>query len=253
MSEDPALDFGSRNIPTGLIPMGEPGRSMQRPEDLSGNEFPPTGGVLSGPVGAGTDAGGEGAEDRDPDREKVAERPGLIPVCPRCHVNLLPAKHVTGIAWRCAQCEGQSLNFSQFRRMIPNLNANEIWMTAMERPVAPRRRSFCPECRRDMAAVLIPWEGREIELDVCRTCQRLWMENQKNLRYKLAGPEEPPGPKPPVIRMKGRGLDRMLSEQLRRIRSDADGPRRFDANRWLWVPFALWVLFELLRMWNRKH
>ncbi|MDB6070549.1 MAG: rhomboid family serine protease [Verrucomicrobiales bacterium] len=250
MSEDLAPDLGSRNIPTGLTPSAGPGQVPQPTEDLSGKGFPPTSGALTGPVSA-QPAGGA-ADEGDPDRLKAAERPGLIPVCPRCHVNLLPAKHATGIAWRCSKCEGQSLNFSQFRRMIPNLNANEIWLTAMEQPVAPRRRSFCPECRRDMAAVLIPWEGREIELDVCRTCQRLWMENQENLRYKLESTQESPGPKPPVIRMKGRGLDRMLAEQLRRIRSDADGPRRFDANRWLWVPIALWVLFELLRMWNRK-
>ena len=60
---------------------------------------------------------------------------GLKLICPQCQGVLAAVKHETGIAWRCGGCGGQSLNFSQFRRLIPELQANGIWASAMERPV----------------------------------------------------------------------------------------------------------------------
>lgn len=102
------------------------------------------------------------------------------PVCPRCAINLRGEKHATGIAWRCPACGGQSLNFSQFRRMIPGARVDDIWLTATAEPVISPHRGKCPECRRIMHAVLVPWQNREIELDLCRPCQRLWMDNAEN-------------------------------------------------------------------------
>lgn len=146
----------------------------------------------------------------------------LTPVCPRCDCNLSGKKHPTGIAWGCSSCGGQSLNFSQFRRMVPELHVNEIWLTAMEEPVPARHRTRCPECRRDMTAVLVPHHGNEVELDICRTCQRLWLENQqhKSERLDITG-DSPSGRKPPLIRLTGRGVDdrayQAFKEKLSRV------------------------------------
>ena len=114
--------------------------------------------------------------------------------------------HGTGIAWRCEHCGGESLNYSQFRKLIPEQHANEIWLTAMEHPVVPRCPADCPECRRSMTAVLIPFQGREIELAVCRNCQRLWMENQENQRLRIDPEVTGSVRKPPVVAVKGRGV-----------------------------------------------
>ena len=177
-----------------------------------------------------------------------AEHGQLIPKCPRCACDLRAKKHETGIAWQCDACGGESLNFSQFRRLIPELHANEIWMTAMERPVAPRRRARCPECRRDMAAVLIPFQGREIELDLCRGCQRLWLENQSNEKVRLDEAAEP-GIKPPVIKMTGRGQERMLGEQLRRIRQRALPGRDAEEKPWhSGVGVAVLLIYVIIRI-----
>ena len=102
--------------------------------------------------------------------------------------------------------------------MIPCLHANEIWMTAMEQPAAPRWQTGCPECRRDMTAVLIPYQGREVELEICRGCQRLWLDNQEVMSNRISISDRAPGRKPPVIRMTGRGAAVMVREQARRIR-----------------------------------
>ncbi len=176
-------------------------------------------------------------------------QPGLNPVCPRCHVDLWGGRHATGIAWRCRKCGGESLNFSQFRRLIPELHANEIWMTAMEQPVAPHRRACCPECRREMAAVLVPFHGREIELDICRSCQRLWMDSQENQTGRLNRGDTEPGGKPPVIRMTGRGIERLFGQQMQRMRSRAGQEWYHDATMRFWILLLLAATWVVLKLW----
>lgn len=137
--------------------------------------------------------------------------------CPRCSTALKPEKHATGIAWRCSGCGGQSLNFSQFRRIVPEAHANGIWETAMLNPRAPSRRSLCPECHRDMAAVLIPMNERELELEVCRGCQRLWLDRQERIAGHLTENAEP-GPLPEVKPISMEARVRMGEEMLRQMK-----------------------------------
>jgi Zn-finger nucleic acid-binding protein len=107
-------------------------------------------------------------------------------VCPRCGLPLAACEHALGIAWRCGYCHGQSLNFSQFRRMVPEDGANNLWATARERPQTPGQRTRCPECRADMDAVFIPLHRRTAELDICRPCQRLWLDRQEDAQPDAA-------------------------------------------------------------------
>jgi hypothetical protein len=113
----------------------------------------------------------------------------LTPTCPLCGCRLHPLRHLTGIAWRCSSCGGQSLNFSQFRRLIPEHNAREIWLDAMLHPDAPSHPLRCPECRRQMCAVFIPLREKQIELALCQACQRLWLEPQEDTRTLRVPPE----------------------------------------------------------------
>ena len=189
-----------------------------------------------------------------PVRDPVSGRDegGLIPVCPRCQVPLDGVKHPLGIAWQCAACGGKSLNFSQFRRLIPELHANEIWMTAMEQPVAPRRRVRCPECRRDMTAVLIPFQGREIELDLCRRCQRLWMEHRKSQLGQLDHGEAGPRRKPPVIRLTGRGVERGSGEKRRRFLDRAHQEQHGNMRVRFWVLMKSWIDWMIGMVWPKR-
>ena len=142
--------------------------------------------------------------------------------CPRCHSALLPDKHPTGIAWRCHGCGGQSLNFSQFRRVIPDDHANGIWEIAMLNPQAPSIRSLCPECQRDMAAVIIPFKEREVELDVCRGCQRVWLDRQERIAGHLREHSER-GPQPEVRPISIDAKVRMVRHMTNRAYSRFNG------------------------------
>ena len=111
-----------------------------------------------------------------PDNERSVRHAAGVLVCPRCGIPLRGREHELGIAWHCHACGGQSLNFSQFRRMDPEHGANDIWNEAAARPRTPPRRTKCPECLAGMDAVLISFRGHSIALAICRPCQRLWLD-----------------------------------------------------------------------------
>jgi Zn-finger nucleic acid-binding protein len=163
--------------------------------------------------------------------------------CPRCGRQLNGARHETGIAWRCEGCGGQTLNFSQFRRLIPEPQANSIWERVMEKPARPRVRSLCPECRRDMAAVYVPSGGRRLELDICRSCQRVWLDSQEMSAQQL---EEARAAAPllPARHMTGAAQQR-LAEQL--ARRELLRPRVYEMSvRGFILILVLWVIFRLV-------
>lgn len=171
------------------------------------------------------------------------DRTGLAMACPRCPQVLKGQRHATGIAWRCLGCGGQSLNFSQFRRMVPAAQADGIWDTALRYPLAPRRRARCPECQRDMAAVHLPLEERELELSICRTCQRLWLDRQESIAAHL-NEDQAAGPQPPAWKVTHRARDRMAGEMARSVR------RRFSLSmdQIAWGVFCVILLYWVARM-----
>ncbi len=168
--------------------------------------------------------------------------------CPRCRSALKAEKHDTGIAWRCAGCGGQSLNFSQFRKLVPEPKANGIWEEAMLHPRAPRRRTLCPECGRDMAAVLIPMQERELELEVCRNCQRLWLDSQEDIAGHLTAGTAP-GPQPEPWTISESARERLAEQLASRTRRRFSG----DYNILLrMVGIAVLILYGVIRLWLYK-
>lgn len=102
--------------------------------------------------------------------------------------------------------------------MVPEHGANDIWMQAISRPGAPQQRTQCPECLAGMDAVLIPFRGRFIELDICRACQRLWLDRQEiessggalTIIPGTVGRPALPGP-PPSPKTSRAGVDHLLN------------------------------------------
>lgn len=154
-------------------------------------------------------------------------------VCPRCGIPLQGGDHELGIAWRCRACGGQSLNFSQFRRLVPERGANKIWLEAMKNPCAPRIPTNCPECLAGMDAVRIPFHGRSVELNICRPCQRLWLDAQT----EEAVPTLTGASRPPMLEM-GSGPnmvdeEAILTVRIRRQKRQARRTRLRQAAGWL--------------------
>ncbi len=174
---------------------------------------------------------------------------GMTMSCPRCRSALKADKHDTGIAWRCLSCGGQSLNFSQFRKLVPEPKANGIWEDAMLHPRAPRRRTLCPECERDMAAVLIPMAERELELEVCRNCQRLWLDSQENIAGHLSAGAAP-GPQPKVMVISAAAQERLADALARGTRRRLSGEYNVIIRA---VLFALIMLYLIARAWMQKR
>ena len=118
----------------------------------------------------------------------------------------------------------------------------------MLHPRAPRRRTLCPECQRDMAAVLIPMKDRELELEVCRNCQRLWLDSQEKLAGHLTT-GAPPGPQPEAWTISASARERLAGHLARSTR------RRFtgDYNIMFRAVFlGLLILYFIVRTWLRK-
>jgi hypothetical protein len=68
-----------------------------------------------------------------------------------------------------------------------------------------------------MAAVLIPMQDRELELEVCRTCQRLWLDRQERIAGHLTENAEP-GPLPEVRPISMEARVRMGEQMLQQMR-----------------------------------
>lgn len=97
--------------------------------------------------------------------------------------------------------------------------------------------------------MLVPFHGRQIELDICRTCQRLWMDPQEQRTYRLDHEDPGPGPQPPVIRMTGRGVARAVAERLRKPNKTSP----MAMVKWVYFLFMLGALLMLLmRHWTGR-
>ena len=116
----------------------------------------------------------------------------------------------------------------------------------MLHPRAPRRRTLCPECERDMAAVLIPMKERELELEVCRNCQRLWLDSQENIAGHLSGGAKP-GPQPEAWTISASAQERLAEQLARRTRWRYRGEYNIVIRL---VLGALIILYFILRTWR---
>jgi len=163
-------------------------------------------------------------------------------VCPRCGIPLQGGDHELGIAWRCDSCRGQSLNFSQFRRLVPEHGARDIWLEALKNPAAPRQRTHCPECLAAMHAVLVPFRGSNIELDICPPCQRLWLDAREEILITGLPGEPVKSVNPMRISYTQGKSDRVATEAMLAVlenRADRQNKRRDKRRHLMAVSVAL--------------
>jgi membrane associated rhomboid family serine protease/Zn-finger nucleic acid-binding protein len=94
-------------------------------------------------------------------------------VCPQCLIKLKPAKSGNFHYWGCPNCLGRLYGFAILRRLISDRGASEIWRAS---EVSSAQGRGCPACSHKMSLVASVHEKMSCEVDVCRRCYTLWLD-----------------------------------------------------------------------------
>ena len=113
--------------------------------------------------------------------------------CPRCSIPL--KTHVTqcSVHYACPKCDGRAGNLALLRRTLEPEFVNRLWRTVRDaHPTDHHGQLRCPSCRTRMhPAGLDSEEGAELQLDVCRVCQIVWLDADEVARVPQAPAAEP--------------------------------------------------------------
>lgn len=97
-----------------------------------------------------------------------------MPDCPKCHTALARRKNEFGVFWYCQQCEGSAVTMSLLRKVVAKEALNGLWQRV--RLGSYPRKHPCPGCRRRMEEVTVEAEGKPRAIDVCSSCQFVWLD-----------------------------------------------------------------------------
>ncbi|MBE3070865.1 MAG: rhomboid family intramembrane serine protease, partial [Planctomycetes bacterium] len=88
---------------------------------------------------------------------------------------LVESRTPLGYVYVCPQCGGQRAAMAILRRAGASpAFLKHIWAAALSADAT--RRLACPECRRPMASVPTFLETHRLDLDVCPSCQSVWLD-----------------------------------------------------------------------------
>lgn len=110
-------------------------------------------------------------------------------ICPTCKTSLSGTKIAAGILWTCQTCSGAAVNSAVLRKYLRNETVNELWRTAMTQSTPSRRA--CPSCKRALRVFATNRDGRQISLDLCKSCQLMWFDKNELEAFPKA-PESKP-------------------------------------------------------------
>lgn len=97
-----------------------------------------------------------------------------MPDCPKCRTALVRRRNDFGVFWNCNNCEGSAVSTSLLRKMIPAKAMNGLWQRA--RLGSYPRKHRCPGCNRAMEEISVEAEGQARAIDVCTSCQFIWLD-----------------------------------------------------------------------------
>lgn len=97
-----------------------------------------------------------------------------MPDCPKCQTALVRRRNDFGVFWHCGRCTGSAVTISLLRKMVAKDAMNGLWQRV--RLGSYPRKHPCPGCRRRMEEVSVEAEGRTRAIDVCGTCQFIWLD-----------------------------------------------------------------------------
>jgi len=97
--------------------------------------------------------------------------------CPTCNV-LLQAQKPEGIRlWKCASCRGFAISLPIVRKGLKKASFRKIWQKLSTGQIETGRP--CPGCKDPLSVVEADGHGGVIKIDVCRTCQILWFDDEE--------------------------------------------------------------------------
>lgn len=98
--------------------------------------------------------------------------------CPRCQIPLHTHAVAGAVHYACEQCGGRAANLALLRRILTKDCANKLWNTVRDASPADHHGILrCPSCSHRMHPATVATDaGEELQLDVCRVCQIVWLD-----------------------------------------------------------------------------
>ena len=107
--------------------------------------------------------------------------------CPTCDV-LLEAQKLEDIRlWKCPSCTGFAISLPLVRKGLNPETFKDIWQKLSSGETVTGRS--CPGCRNPLSEVKADGQAGAVMIDVCRTCQILWFDDEEFSDLPKAGPE----------------------------------------------------------------
>jgi len=98
-------------------------------------------------------------------------------LCPACNTPLKAQKPDGVRLWKCASCGGFAISVPTVRKGLAPGTFKKIWQKISSGETTPGRP--CPGCRKPLNVVEADAQDGAVMIDVCRSCQLLWFDNEE--------------------------------------------------------------------------
>lgn len=126
--------------------------------------------------------------------------------------------------WSCNYCHSGFISFV----MLSNLVPREFLDLVDRKGAKSEKQRPCPKCKRKMELIATHFNGKDLELDVCRRCRLLWFDSGELMRaLRFRAPEnvvpEDDDDEPVAKPLRTRDFRRVNQPAPRRARTEKPG------------------------------
>src|SRR5688572_23389836 len=104
----------------------------------------------------------------------------IKPACPRCEVGLERRTTHKVFQYVCPKAHGFAVEFPSLTKIVPPEDVREMWKASADTPIGQVR---CTHCRQPMHTLYHDHDNndatKELELDLCRRCEVLWIDTRE--------------------------------------------------------------------------
>jgi Zn-finger nucleic acid-binding protein len=98
-------------------------------------------------------------------------------ICPSCNAPLQPQRLEKIRFWKCMSCRGLAISLPTVRKGLTPEAFKTIWQKLSSGETEAGRP--CPGCRKPLSVVEAAGQAGGILIDVCRSCQILWFDDNE--------------------------------------------------------------------------